>query len=269
MAPKSEKQIPVSGYGLNEIFPLFCGFEDCEGEHAYGPSIREHYLVHYVRKGQGYFTCGGKTYTVTQGQCFLISPREITYYIADKNDPWHYTWLAFYGDFASVFMKAAGYDTDNPIIDSPGIGKVFRNIHEKVLSEEKITQFWLLSSLYAFFDSLPTLDTAETRGEKYINKVKAYVSAAYATSLSVEQLASYCGLDRRYLGRVFKEGTGHTLQQYLMSVRMEKARALLLNSTLSIGDVARSVGYYDVFNFSKMFKQKYGLSPALFRKTAK
>jgi AraC-like DNA-binding protein len=83
----------------------------------------------------------------------------------------------------------------------------------------------------------------------------------YTNKISVASLAHFCGLDSRYLCRIFKKETGMTLQEYILDYRLSKAHVLLLETSLTIGDTARSVGYTDVYNFSKMFKKKYGVSP--------
>ena len=56
------------------------GHEDCEPNHLYGPAIRDHYLLHFVQGGKGTFYCENKSYTLTEGQGFLIIPGIITDY---------------------------------------------------------------------------------------------------------------------------------------------------------------------------------------------
>ena len=97
--------------------------------------------------------------------------------------------------------------------------------------------------------------------------MRNYVEKMVSSRVTVEELAEYCGLDRHYLCRVFKAETGLTLQEYVIGCKMRRARELLAVSTLSVGDVARSVGYDDSFNFSKMFKKRFGMPPARARKT--
>ena len=78
------------------------GKEDCEPAHSYGPAIRNHYLFHYILSGKGTLMWqDGKrreNKTVLRaGQGFLISPGQITTYIADDRIPWEYCWLEFDG----------------------------------------------------------------------------------------------------------------------------------------------------------------------------
>ena len=78
--------------------------------------------------------------------------------------------------------------------------------------------------------------------------------------LRVEEIADKMNLDRRYLSRIFKEKTGQTVQEYLISVRMEAAKQQLVRGA-SVNEAAKLSGYEDVCNFSKMFKRLFGVSP--------
>ena len=83
--------------------------------------------------------------------------------------------------------------------------------------------------------------------------------------ISVDKISKLLGLDRRYLVRLFKEKTGQTIQDYIISVRMDEAcRQLSLGR--SIGEAANLCGYHDACNFSKMFKKHYGVSPMNWKK---
>ena len=67
--------------------------------------------------------------------------------------------------------------------------------------------------------------------------------------MTISELARSIGLDRSYLGSIFKEQLSTSLQNYLKNYRMDKACELMKNETLSIGDISRSVGYDDPLLF--------------------
>ena len=95
----------------------------------------------------------------------------------------------------------------------------------------------------------------------YVRRVKDFIRAAYMQNIRVEQIAETMNLDRRYLSRLFKEKTGQSVQEYLISVRIEEARKLL-SEGYGVGETAMLCGYNDACNFSKMFKRICGVSPA-------
>lgn len=264
---KMEKQVPVFNTGLHDLYPLFCGYEDCCHSHSFGPAVREYFLIHFIKKGQGVFTRGKKEYPLSKGQCFLIQPNEVTIYQADRDKPWTYIWIAFNGESAGGFIKSAGLD-ENPVFGNDRISAAFDRLRAYIFGSPQGSgknEFAMLSILYAIFDALPQKSADLSQRELYVKMVRNYVGNMAAGAISVERLASFCGLDRHYLCRVFKEQTGLTLQEYVIDFRMKKARQLLLYTSLAVGEVAHSVGYTDAYNFSKMFKKYNGMSPLNFR----
>jgi YesN/AraC family two-component response regulator len=72
-----------------------------------------------------------------------------------------------------------------------------------------------------------------------------------------------------YISKIFKEETGESPINYLIKIRLEKAKEILVNSGGgSIKSIANQVGYEDVYHFSKLFKKYYGISPLYYKKDA-
>lgn len=65
----------------------YCGSESCTPNHSFGPAIRSHYLIHFIRSGKGIYLRQGMEYSLKQGDAFLILPGETTKYMADSEDP--------------------------------------------------------------------------------------------------------------------------------------------------------------------------------------
>ncbi|WJH37586.1 helix-turn-helix transcriptional regulator [Paenibacillus sp. CC-CFT747] len=77
-------------------------------------------------------------------------------------------------------------------------------------------------------------------------------------------MAQTLGYHRTYLSKIFKQQTGLSPMNFLLKIRMERAR-LLLEKPLTIEQVASSVGFSDALYFSKQFKKWYGASPSDYR----
>ena len=89
---------------------------------------------------------------------------------------------------------------------------------------------------------------------------------AVCVNISVEDIASTCGLNRSYFGKIFKNAVGKSPQEFLLNYRMIKACELLKLTQLSIGDISSAVGYDNQLHFSRAFKNIYGISPRDWRK---
>lgn len=101
----------------------------------------------------------------------------------------------------------------------------------------------------------------EDNSNIYILKVKEYVEKHYNESLRIRDLSDYVHVSPNYLGKIFYLNTGEYLKDYINSVKMEKAKELLLSQKYQIREVADMVGIADQRYFSKNFKKYYGVSP--------
>lgn len=251
-----------------------CGMEVCKPGHYYGPAVRDHYLIHYIMNGKGFFKYGEKIYHLEKGQGFLICPEKVTYYQADTTEPWSYCWVGFTGYKAGYYMRQAGLNQEEPVFRYDRDSALADCIMQMVKDYE--TNSWnetkIMSLLYLFFTYLideagiqPINRQLENRQEFYVKKVMEYIDMNYSRKIKIAGIAAYIGLDRSYLGSVFREYTQKSLQQFLLEYRVNKACMLMSDRELTISDISRSVGYDDPLLFSKMFKRVKGKSPKQFR----
>ncbi|SDE02489.1 Helix-turn-helix domain-containing protein [Paenibacillus sp. UNCCL117] len=99
-----------------------------------------------------------------------------------------------------------------------------------------------------------------------IHFVYDYLEKNYAADISLDALADKLNISRSYLSRYFKEKTGENFVDYVNSVRIEKAKKLLLQPDIRILDAAQLVGYQNANSFNRMFKKFTGSTPSEFRR---
>jgi two-component system, response regulator YesN len=104
--------------------------------------------------------------------------------------------------------------------------------------------------------------------ESTIATAMRYIEEHYAESLSLMQVASHVHLNASYFSHLFKKETGHSFVNYLVQVRMDRAKQLLRNTDLSVTEVAGIVGYDLPNYFAKLFRQSTGISPKEYRRDA-
>lgn len=97
-------------------------------------------------------------------------------------------------------------------------------------------------------------------------KVLNYLDHHYLEEISVDRIAAVLFLNKHYIAHVFKDETGCSLMEYVISLRMNKAKALLIETDKRISDIALECGYTDFTYFTKQFKKRTGYSPSIFRK---
>ena len=253
------------------------GREDCDPAHSFGPAIRNHYLFHYILSGKGTFMWQDRkgrdnTAVLRAGQGFLISPRQITTYIADERIPWEYCWLEFDGLRAREALEITGLNINQPVYDP-----VHREFEEKMRDEmiyivqnKKEAPLHLIGHLYIFIDAL-TRSVSEYKPSEgkvkdlYIKEALAFIENNYMLSISVEDIAESSGLNRSYFGKIFREAVGKSPQEFLISYRMIKAVELLKRTRYSVSQIGAAVGYPNQLHFSRAFKSVYGVSPRNWR----
>lgn len=262
---------PVNKEGF-DITVYQCGMEKCKKLYSYGPAVRDHYLIHFILKGSGAFYVNGKSYKLKENQGFLICPDIVTYYEADAEDPWIYTWVGFKGIKAEYYLKLANFDQENPIFQCTEVGFVQKCFEDmRKATELKYARELRLQGLLHMFLS----ELVEEAGrnvilnsnykELYIKKSLHFVETNYSSKLSISEMAKSVGLNKNYFSTFFRENIGMTPQEYVIKFRINKACELMSNEGLAIGDISRSVGYDDTLGFSKIFKKEKGVSPKKYR----
>ena len=253
----------ISNLHLKDINPRECGTEDCRPGYSVGPLARDYYLIHYIFSGKGTFTTGGKDYHLSKGQMFIISPHEIVSYKADENDPWDYCWVGF--ECGLPFPE----ELSHHILSLPGGEHIFSGLKNCEKNTEN-REYYICSKIYELFTIIGNQEeNNKTKSYQNIAKAKDYIDANYVNPITVETLANYLGINRSYFSTSFKRAFGRSPQQYIVDVRLAKAAELITTQGYSASAAAMSSGYTDIFNFSKMFKRKYGLSPTAYAKSKK
>ncbi len=238
---------------FREFNPVVAGEENCASGHSFGPAVRKYTLVHYVISGSGTLFAGGQVYPVHAGEAFVILPGEVTVYTASESEPWFYRWIGFDGELSGRFANAPRVITPSP--------RIFETIGEALMLED-MREYRLCAALFELYADV---FSGKSENHHYVRRIRDFVRASYMQHISVKKIAEGMNLDRRYLTRIFKERTGQTIQDYIITVRLEAARERLLEGA-TVSEAAMLCGYEDVCNFSKMFKRRYGVSPGRWKR---
>ncbi|MDD6800777.1 MAG: response regulator [Firmicutes bacterium] len=117
-----------------------------------------------------------------------------------------------------------------------------------------------------FDQRVSSASESEKQEERTITGITRYLQEHLAEDLSLTVLADEFHLNPQYISQLFKSEIGVNFLSYLTNIRMEKAKKLLLSTSLPIADVADQAGYGDYRVFTKVFKKSEGITPSQYRR---
>lgn len=98
-----------------------------------------------------------------------------------------------------------------------------------------------------------------------VEKIKKYINENFASEITVQDIADYVGLSARFANKLFKQIEERTIFDYLIDIRIAKAKQLLRQTDSKLYAVANSVGYNNISHFCMLFKKHTGLSPTEYK----
>lgn len=138
---------------------------------------------------------------------------------------------------------------------------------DKVENLQNINDIYILTKEALISITNTIAKSLKNSYSKYVNNVMNYIEQHYSEKISLKMLAERTNLSPYYLSKQIKKETDLNLLDNINNIRVEKSKDLLLNTNMSILDVAQKVGYNYQNHFAANFKKFTGLSPNEFRKT--
>ena len=271
--PKTARILPEEQF--IDLSLYYYGYEECVPGLETGPCRRDHFTFHYIYSGKGRYVFtddkgNDNEVKLEKDQGFLVWPGQDHLYTADKKDPWTRGWLGFNGMKAREYMIQAGLSFNYPIY----IGK--NNDDQKKMKSEILgiiqdadaLPMIHIGRLYLCIGSLINSSSASRNVKEdrmrnfYINESVRFIEQHYHEDINAGVIAAACGIDRSYLGKIFRRHMHSSPHKFLLQYRINKACELLKTTDYSIGEIGAMSGYSNQFSFSRIFKNALGLSPS-------
>ncbi len=236
--------------------------------------VLKQYQIQMAIQGTAEYRIENQVYFTRPGDLILQRPNERHSVLPQHAEP--YVCISIVFHFGST-----SFPIDEIVSSSNYIGNFLGTALEKKLMQ-LITQYRQPGVVHQIHSQLLLLDilldlhrwsreqssqkaaiTRKTNHSKMV-LVKNYLAEHYNKNIFIHDLENLSGLSQDHLIRQFNKTFGMTPIQYLIRLRVEKAKEYALQSNLSIGEIAGKVGYSDVHTFGKMFKKKTGISLSQF-----
>lgn len=259
-------------------------------------------ILSYLKKGQAIVESNGNRYTLVGPSIILIN--EEAHFNMIENIDADFTSIYFHPKYINIKLNFTNIrenkDSDLTITDKQDahllsvFGKdnrrinvielnsftekqyssYFSKIKQNLQEQESLNwacwaRSWLMSMLF-FIDgmsikSIENLKLVIPNTEYNLQDVFYYLYANYKENITIQSIAEHFGTNRTTLNTRFKDEYGTTIIKFLKRIRIESASRMLRNTILSVTEIALDVGYNDISNFTRVFKQVHGVSPSAYR----
>lgn len=234
--------------------------------------VLSEYQIIYITRGRGtYKSEGKKAVSIQEGTIILLFPNIKHRYRPDPETGWDEYWVGFNGTYAQHLVEKKFFSYQQPVLvigQDENLLRLYQQVFERVKEEDIGFQQSIAAITVQMLASVYTATQhkgLEKKAEKLIKKVKCRLLENIHSEVDVKQLADSMDVSYSWLRKTFKSFTGLSPHQYHLQLRMQKSRDLLLSTTKSIKEVAYLTGFKSQYYFSRIFRQKMGCTPSVFR----
>lgn len=226
--------------------------------------------IEYVLAGKGVVTENDVTFSVKEGDVFILHAGNYHDYHSDPDDPWTRIWLRVSGPAAAEILRAYGLQEVHHIPDID-LKETFFRIHyrvKKMTDRETVDRegpSLLLELVQKIHDELRE---REQQGREPLpaEAIRRRIDSSPDGAVTLDQLANEFHFTKQYLIRIFKARYGIPPNEYILNRRVGIAQSLLKKTNLPISEIARQLHFCDVAYFTDFFRRRTGTTPSDFRK---
>ena len=264
---------------LNENEFIYCDILSRKRHQFVQSNVHYHnyYELFYLEYGECNYTIENNIFKVRANQLLIVSP--LTMHIASYTKKSSRKIISFSTDFvAPVFINHLAKN-ENPYVfyndKSKNLLELLDNITKELQSPDifskKAAQSYLTIMLKHIlrFPSDSSFFRSDVEIHTPVYKLLDYVQSNYQNDISLKDLSDLLGYTPNYISKLFSSTIGMSFKKYLFMQRIKTAESLLLDSNMTITEIAYAVGFNDSNYFSTAFKNKYGITPSEYRKNSK
>lgn len=238
-----------------------------------GRVLQEFQLIYIVR-GAGIFeseTSGSQC--IEEGTSILLFPGERHRYKPNKNTGWDEYWIGFQGEIINNLLIKSFFKAENPITRL-GFNEEILNIFSEIINKSKEERPGYQSVISgAALHLLGNINSTKKQNNfsgndtlvTMIEKAKLMFRSNIDENISPEKVADELNISYSYFRKIFKTYAGIAPGQYLIQLKIQRAKEYLSDPSRSIKEIAYDLKFDSNFYFSKIFKEKTGFTPNQYR----
>jgi len=226
----------------------------------------------YVSSGEGVFNSGGVTYQVKPGSLMLVLPGIKHSYKPLIETGWHEYWVGFKGAYFSGLIEEGRFSPEQVFFEVglyDSILSLFNLIFDEVRTQRPLYQMKACAAILSLIAEVLTRERRSDQPNSYqqtVEKAKYLMESKIFNAINLSAISDELGISTSRLNEIFKTYTSMTPYQYYIHIKIHRAESFLEQEELSVKEVAYKMGFDDQYYFSRLFKNKTGISPSDWKK---
>ena len=247
------------------------------------------YELEFFLEGSGSIIVDHVEYPVRQGDIMFRKPGQLAQGIMPYN-----CYLICFDLLGNTGKEAEAYDLTReqdcqfryknslldqiPVIFHPNFSEKYHHLFDVILrnfirAEEDahlITKSSLLQILYHIYQDIKenttNINMVSSAHASGIKRAIEFISKNYSRDMNLRQLSQVCNLSPTYFHKIFAQAMGVTPNEYVTKIRLDKAKELLIETSLPVSEVAVYCGFNNIPYFSYLFKKRLGIAPGEYKR---
>lgn len=223
------------------------------------------YCIEYIEKGVGTVNIDDKTFYPQEGDSYFLHSGYRHHYYSDKSNPWKKYFINISGSLVDSLVE--GYQLKNSFhFKGLDISRELYSIIELGKQKKVDCTKEIICIINNIFYKMRECVKENNFTPELAEKMKDYLRINAASKFKMENLCKFISRSESQTIKIFKEAYGITPYAYFLDKKINLAKGMLLNTNLSIKQIAYNLSFTDEYYFSNVFKGKVGVSPATYRK---
>lgn len=238
--------------------------------------ILNEYQINYITDGAGVFENQGGKIKIVPGSLIFIKPGEWHRYKPKKSTGWVEHYVGFSGYIAHQMFGRPWFTQKNSVVE---VGsreeiidtyyKIFNYLREEKPGYQQVCAGMIMKLLGFIVSMDKQKDFSGKRVEKIIQNACFSIRENVEAEINFQSFAEENNIGYSYFRKMFKKYTGVPPVQYHLDLKILRAKEMLLYTDKSVKEISYELGFQSIYYFSRIFKNKLGVSPSEIRKSVK
>lgn len=222
-------------------------------------TLKFHYMV-VMFSGEMVYCVDGEKYTIRDGEAIYMRPNQVRSR-EDHRTGSHYATMNIMIPSGSMYNINTKFSVSHMGLIYP----LLQRMREEFYADMECEGQMLKSMLRLFLLECEDM-CVKANYNPYVEKIKRYISDNSYKQINLSDISDYIGLSQSYVSALFRGHTGVSVGKYIDRERLKAVNALMINTTMSLVEIASEAGFSGPYYFSRWFYKMTGERPSVYRK---